>query len=98
MNIIMEYLLSEKQMTEIIAVRTEKKLSKYDDIRKEFEFWLKNKVYNVESPLIVSGYTAQDISNLAPFMDGVGVCNFLVTLREDPEKAKEYIEGGFKRK
>jgi hypothetical protein len=51
-----------------------------------------------DNPLAVGGYTAQDINNLAPFMDGLGVFTFMVTLREDPAKAKEYIEGGFKRK
>ena len=98
MNIIMDYILKEKQMTEIVAVRTEKKFSKYDDIRKEFEYWIKNKTYNADNPLVVGGYSARDIYILAPFMDGLGVFNFMVTLREDPAKAKEYIDGGFKRK
>jgi hypothetical protein len=98
MNTIMEYLLNEKQMTEVVAARIEKKVSKYEDIRKEFEFWIKNKAYNSDNPLIVGGYTAQDIYNLAPFMDGLGVFNFMVTLRDDPAKAKEYIDDGFKRK
>ena len=98
MNTIMEYLLKEKQMAEVVAARTEKKVSKYEDIRKEFEFWIENKAYNTENPLVVGGYTAQDIYNLAPFMDGLGVFNFMITLREDPAKAKEYINGGFKRK
>jgi len=98
MNIIKEYLLKEKQMTEVIAERTEKKVSKYDDIRQEFEAWIENKTYNTDKPLTIGGYTAQDIYNLAPFLDGLGVFNFMVTLREDPAKAKEYIEGEFKRK
>ena len=98
MGIITEYLVKEKQMAEVIAARTEAKLSKYEDIRKEFEFWLINKTYNSDTPLAVGGYTAQDICKLAPFMDGLGVFNFMVTLREDPIKAKEYIDGGFKRK
>jgi hypothetical protein len=98
MSIIIDYLLNENQMTGIAAARTEKKLSKYEDIRIEFELWIKNKTYSTDNPLTVSGYTAQDICNLAPFMDGLGVFNFMVTLREDPEKAKEYIDGGFKRK
>ena len=95
---IKDYLVNEKQMTEIVATRTEKKVSKYDDIRHEFECWIKNKTYNIDSPLVVGGYSAHDIYKLAPFMDGLGVFNFLVTLREDPDKAQEYIEGGFKRK
>jgi hypothetical protein len=94
----MEYLLKEKQMTDVVAARTEKKVSKYDDIRKEFEFWIENKTYNTDNPLVVGGYSAQDIYNIAPFMDGLGVFNFMVTLRDDPARAKEYIEGGFKRK
>jgi len=94
----MKYLLDEKQMTEVIASRTEKKVSKYEDVRKEFEFWIENKTYNAEPPLVVGGYTAQDIYKLAPFMDGLGVFNFMVTLRENPAKAKEYIDSGFKRK
>ena len=98
MSTIMEYLLNEKKMTEVVAARTEKKMTKYEDIRNEFEFWIKNKVYNTDNPLVVGGYTAQDIYKLAPFMDGLGVFNFMVTLREDPAKAKEYIDGGFKRK
>ncbi|MDR0286691.1 MAG: hypothetical protein LBI03_03140 [Clostridiales bacterium] len=98
MGTIMEYLLKEKKMTEVVASRTETKVAKYEDIRKEAEFWIKNKTYNTESPLVVNGYTAQDIYKLAPFMDGLGVFNFLVTLREDPVKAQEYIDGGFKRK
>ena len=98
MNTIMEYLLNEKQMTEVVAARTEKKVSKYEDIRKEFESWIKNKAYNSDNPLAVGGYTAKDIYNLAPFMDRLGVFNFMVTLRDDPAKAKEYIDSGFKRK
>jgi hypothetical protein len=85
-------------MTEAVAARMEKKVSKYEDIRKEFEFWIMNKTYNKDNPLTVGGYSAQDIYNLAPFMDGLGVFNLMVTLREDPAKAKEYIESGFKRK
>ena len=98
MSIVTEYLLNEKQMTEVVAARTEKKVTKYEDIRKEFELWIKNKTYNADNPLVVGGYTAQDIYNLAPFMDGLGVFTFMVTLRDDPSKAKEYIDGGFKRK
>ena len=98
MSLIMEYLLNEKQMTTIVAKRTEEKISKHEDIRLEFESWIDSKKYNTANPLVVGGYKAQDIYNLAPFMDGLGVFNFMVTLREDPAKAKEYIDSGFKRK
>ena len=98
MSLIMEYLLNEKQMTEIVAVRAEQKISKHEDIRRELEAWIKNRAYTTDNPLAVNGYTALDISKLAPFMDGLGVFNFMVTLREHPVKAKEYIDSGFKRK
>ena len=98
MSIIKEYLLNEKQMTEVVAVRTEQKVSKYDDIRIEFERWIKNRTYNTDNPLVVNGYTAQDICQHAPFMDGLGVFTFMVSMRDDPEKAKQYMDEGFKRK
>jgi len=98
MNKIMEYLLNEKQMTEVVATRTEVKLTKHDDIRQEFEIWLKSRSYKKDNPLTIDGYTAKDIADIAPFMDGLGVFTFMVTLRDEPEKAKEYIDEGFKRK
>jgi uncharacterized membrane protein len=98
MNIIIDYLLTEKHMTEIVAVRTEKKVSKYDDIRLEFEYWIQKRDYIRDNPIIIEDYSANDIYILAPFMDGLGVFTFMVTLRDEPEKAKEYINEGFKRK
>ncbi|MDR2546410.1 MAG: hypothetical protein LBC96_02730 [Lachnospiraceae bacterium] len=49
-------------------------------------------------PVTIEGYTAAAISALAPFMDGVGVYNFMVTLRERPDNAKRIIAEGFVRK
>jgi len=98
MSIISDYLLNEKKMTETAAARAEKKVSKFEDIRREFEFWIENKTYNADNPLIIGEYTARNIHDLAPFMDGLGVYNFMVTLRDDPAAAKEYINEGFKRK
>ena len=98
MSTIAEYLRNEKHMTEIVAVRAEQKISKHEDIRKEFEAWIKNRAYITDNPLAVNGYTALDISKLAPFMDGLGVFNFMVTLRDDHDNAMKYIEDGFKRK
>jgi hypothetical protein len=98
MDIVMDYFLNEKQMTEIVATRADNKLSKHKDIRNELKNWIRTRIYNTDNPLVINGYSAHDIYNLAPFMDGIGVFNFMVTLREDPEKAKMYIDDGFKRK
>ena len=98
MSIIRDYLLNEKQMTGVVAARTEEKVAKYEDILSEFMFWINNKTYNIDNPLVIDGYTAQGIHTLAPFMDGLGVFTFMVTLRDNPSRAKEYIDSGFKRK
>ena len=66
------------------------------DIAAEFEHWLKTGKYTEADPVKVEGYSAYDICQLAPFLDGAGAFNFLITLREKPEKAKQYIAEGFK--
>lgn len=43
----------------------------------------------------IGGYTAKTIHEIAPQLVGIGVYNFLVTLRDDPEGAKEIIDEGF---
>jgi uncharacterized membrane protein len=98
MDEIMDYLQKEKNMSSVVAERTTKKVTKYDDIRTEFENWIVTKTYSDRSPLTIEGYTAKSIFELAPFLDGLGVFNFLVTLREQPDKAKKYIADGFPRK
>ncbi|MDR2732996.1 MAG: hypothetical protein LBB36_07255, partial [Fibromonadaceae bacterium] len=71
---------------------------KHDDIRTELEKWIEQQEYTQDNPLTVEGYTAEKIFKLAPFMDGVGVYNFLITLRERPENGKRIIAEGFPRK
>ncbi|HBN83238.1 MAG TPA: hypothetical protein DDZ89_05285 [Clostridiales bacterium] len=61
-----------------------------------FILWLNTGKYQEENPIKVEGYSAHDIVELANFLDGAGVFNFLITLRERPEKAKGYIKDGFK--
>jgi hypothetical protein len=73
-------------------------LEKHHDIRAELEQWIDKREYPQDKPLTIEGYTAEMISNLAPFMDGVGVYNFMVTLRERPNNAKRIIATGFPRK
>lgn len=92
---IMKYLIDEKAMKPVVAERNLKKVTRYEDIAQEFEEWIKTRKYKGEGALRVEGYTAADICRMAPFMDGLGVFNFLVTLRDQPEKAKQYIAQGF---
>lgn len=67
------------------------------DIAEEFSEWLETHHYR-ENAINIRGYTAAKIVKMAPFLDGAGAFNFLITLREKPDKAEKYIQEGFKRK
>lgn len=97
MDKIMTYLIDTLNQTERAAIRNSAKLSKYDDIKSEFETWIDTQEYSADG-IKIEGYNAAKISELAPFMNGVGVYNFLVTLRDDPVLAKQTIAEGFPRK
>lgn len=89
-----QYLRDERGVaSDAVRQRLREKVMKYDDIAGEFGRWLEKRGY--ESGVEVEGYTAQGIYKLAPQLDGIGVFNFLVTLRDDPEGAKEMIREGF---
>lgn len=92
---ILTYLLDEKSCTDIIAEQLAAKLTKYDDIESEFIQWLDTKEFPAESTLSVGGYTAAQIHKLAPVLDGAGVYNFLVTMRDNPGEAERIMTEGF---
>ena len=98
MELIRKYLIEEKKMPAVVVERTISKLERHSDISSELEHWIASRTYESDAPISVEGYTAADIVRLAPFMDGVGVFTFLVSLREQPDKAKEQIAAGFPRK
>lgn len=93
---IRKYLVWEKRRQPQVADLLEKKVSKYDDIKAEFLHWLETRQYDVQSPVTVEGYSAAQIYEMAPGLDGIGVYNFLVDLRDDPEMAKRAIADGFR--
>lgn len=96
MNEIIRYLTEEKQETPVVARILEKTLVKYDDIKEGFLKWLCTREYT-DSP-VVGGYSAINIHELQPEMDAAGVYQFLVTLRDNPEKAQEYLKSNFAKK
>ena len=98
MNTIIDYLVNERNQKPDVAAKIALPLERHSDIRAELEDWIEKREYPKDSPLTVEGYTAEMISKLAAFMDGVGVYNFLVTLRERPDNAKKMIAEGFPRK
>jgi len=98
MEKIVNYLVNVRNQRPEVAAKIASPFEKHDDIRAELEKWIERQGYTQDNPLTIEGYTAEKISKLAPFMDGVGVYNFLVTLRERPDNAKRIIAEGFPRK
>jgi len=98
MERIINYLVNERSKKPQVAAMVSSSFERHDDIRAELEDWIQWREYPIHNPIIVEGYTAAAISGLAPFMDGVGVYNFLITLRERPDNGKRIIAEGFPRK
>ena len=71
------------------------KLNKHPDIAGEFEHWISKQRYKIGG-IKVNGYSAKDLANLSPFLDGEGAFMLLIELRETPEKAMKKIKNGFK--
>ncbi len=95
MEKIIKYFTETKKMTSIVASVLAKPLAKYEDIKSEFCDWIDNNTYEFSNPVVINGYSAKDIHEMAPQLDGAGVYNFMVTLRDAPEKAQKCIENGF---
>ena len=98
MEKIEKYLVSGRNQKPEVAAKIASNFERHGDIRAELEKWIDRQEYPQDFPLMVEGYTAEMISKLAPFMDGVGIYNFMVTLRERPENGKRIIAEGFPRK
>lgn len=98
MEKIIQYFIQEKGVTEVVAKILSKTLSKYSDIKREFEYWIDNRDFNAPDAIAINGFTAKKINDIAPFLDAAGVYNFMVTLRDNPTKAQEYIKNGFPKK
>ena len=93
-NKVLEYCTKELQVSPEEAERLFKKVTKYEDIYSEFLSWIDNRKYTNE--IIVGDYSSEQIYELAPGLSGIGVYNFMVTLRDNPELAREIIQSGFK--
>jgi len=98
MDKILNYLINECKQKPEVASKIVTPLEPHEDIRKELEQWIDARVYPKDNALFIEGCSAEMIYEMAPFMDGVGVYNFMVTLRERPENGKRIIAEGFPRK
>lgn len=86
------------QIPEYVVRHNIARFERHPDIAAEFMDWLHTKQYRTENAVSVRGYTAEAIFEKAPFLNGAGAFNFLITLRESPEKAEAILAEGFKRK
>ena len=91
---VLDYCTKELRVSPEEAERLFKKVSKYEDIYSEFLSWIDNRKYT--NRIIVGDYSSEQIYKLAPSLSGIGVYNFMVTLRDNPELAREIIQSGFK--
>lgn len=66
----------------------------HSDIKAEFEYWLENQKYT-SACVSVDGYTAKELAEKYPVLDGEGVFSLLIQLRDNPEKAYKRIARGF---
>ena len=98
MECILDYLENTKKLPKPVAQVLGKTLCKYTDIAREFAQWINTKEYPSQNALSVHGYTAKAVHEKAPFLDEVGVYSFLVTARDNPQKAERYFSSGFPRK
>ena len=98
MDEIRNYLENELKLAPQIVNESLEKLKRHPDIRMALIQWLESRVFLDKEGIVVEEYSAQDIHRLAPFMEGLGVFNFLITLREKPQQAHQYISEGFPRK
>lgn len=97
MENIQNYLVEEFGMAPVVANITVNKIKKHEDIFAEFVSTIEAGIYPPDG-IKINGYSALDIHKLADFMNTAGVYNFLVTLKEKPQSAKEIIDSGFPRK
>lgn len=74
------------------------KFEKYPDIATEFEYWIINNNYHTENAVCVEGYTAKELSEKSPYLNGEGTFMMLIELRETPNIALQKITKGFKMK
>ena len=98
MDKILSYLTEDRKVKPEAARKICAAFERHDDIRAELECWVDARAYPQDNPIIINGYTAEKVAGLAPFMDGVGVYNFMITLRERPDSAEKIIAAGFPRK
>lgn len=85
MNDIKKYLVEKRGMNEFFADELAKKIEKHDDIKNLFREFVKSGEYSGD---------AKTMHEKLPHLEPEAVFEFLVGLREEPDKYAQYISDG----
>ena len=96
---IKDYLKNKENTTDEVVNQLIKPYYNHSDIANEFEYWIREKKFIEENPVCESGYTAEKLyEEYSNVLDIQGIFSLLITLRENPDKALNWIKEGFPRK
>lgn len=90
---ITEYILHHMKLSQTRAEKSYEKIARHADIRKEFYLYIMNDEVFTPNPIKVEGFTAQHLVTNYP-LSVLGAYNYLIYLREMPEKALADLKAG----
>lgn len=90
---ITEYILHHMKLSQTRAEKSYEKIARHADIRKEFYQYIMDDEEFTSNPIKVEGYTAQHLATNYP-LSVLGAYNYLIYLREMPEKALADLKAG----
>ncbi len=90
---ITEYILHHMKLSQTRAEKSYEKIARYADICKEFYQYIMDDEVFTPNPIKVEGFTAQHLATNYP-LSALGAYNYLIYLREMPEKALADLKAG----
>lgn len=90
---ITEYILHRMKLSQTRAEKSYEKIARYTDICKEFYQYIMDDEVFTPNPIKVEGFTAQHLATNYP-LSALGAYNYLIYLREMPEKALADLKVG----
>lgn len=93
---IITYLINIAKLTEKRALTSYEKLNQHEDILNEFANCINEEQFNYcDNGIIVEGYSAKSLKEkVGNKLSDLGVYNYLIYLRENPDEAKQNLDAG----
>ena len=93
---IITYLINIAKLTEKRALASYEKLNQHEDILNEFANCINEEQFNYcDNGIIVEGYSAKSLKEkVGNKLSDLGVYNYLIYLRENPDEAKQNLDAG----